>query len=106
MEITKSSHGNIKKGFQNDKMIVKMVCELSQERGQRNSYHSFRLYNITIVQSGALTQKEKVGYDFECLCSEPPPGSQHPVKFSGHKSCKSEDIIFWLCYETSGCSGD
>ena len=62
-------------------MIVKMVCELSQERGQRNSYHSFRMYNITIVQSGALTQKEKVGYDFECLRSE-------------HKSCKSEDIIF------------
>ena len=31
------------------------------------------------------------------LRAEAPPRSQHPTKFSGHKSCESEDINFSNC---------
>ena len=29
------------------------------------------------------------------MCAKPPPKSQHPATFNGHKSCESVDIHFF-----------
>ena len=46
-----------------------------------------------------FSNKTKSRWQLKRLRAEPAPVSYHPGKFSGHKSCESEDKSFSNCYE-------
>ena len=59
---------------------------------------------MPVHQKAATNRERKRKQDVagKCLCAKPPPRSQHPVRFSGHKSYESEigkvDYLCDLCW--------
>ena len=77
--------------------------QLKQATGEKfeNNFYSSS-------QNGDEKEKEatKSRWRLKRLRVEPPPRSQHPAKFSDHKSYESGDINFLNCHVTSYWSRD
>ena len=53
------------------------------------------------INSSKKKEKKAISqWRLKHLRSEPPPRSQHPATFSGHKPCEGENIIFKNYYVT------